>query len=43
MAPDLLLKHQDVTLATYVSKQMKHLKHASEALTKTPQKHLKPL
>jgi hypothetical protein len=28
--PDLLLKHLDVTLATYVSKQMKHLKYASE-------------
>jgi hypothetical protein len=27
---DLLLKHLDVTLATYVSKQIKHLKHASE-------------
>jgi len=34
--PDLLLKHPNATLATYVLRQMKHLKHASEALAKTP-------
>jgi hypothetical protein len=28
--PDLLLKHSDATLAIYMSRQMKHLKHASE-------------
>jgi hypothetical protein len=39
--PDLLLKHLDTTLATYVSSQMKHLKHASETLAKTPQNHYK--
>jgi hypothetical protein len=30
--PDLLLKHPDATLATYVLRQMKHMKHASETL-----------
>jgi hypothetical protein len=34
--PDLLLKHSDATLATYVLRLMKHLKHASETLVKTP-------
>ena len=34
--PDLLLKHSDATLATYVLRLMKHLKHASETLAKTP-------
>jgi hypothetical protein len=33
--PDLLLKHSDATLATYVCRHMKHLKHYSETLTKT--------
>jgi hypothetical protein len=37
--PDLLLKHPDATLTTYVLRQIKHLKHASEILAK----HLKPL
>ena len=41
--PDLLLKHFHVTLATYVSRQMKHLKHASKTLAKTPEKYLKLL
>jgi hypothetical protein len=30
--PNLLLKHPDATLATYVLRQMKHMKHASETL-----------
>ena len=34
--PDLLLKHTDAIFATYKRRQMKHLKHASETLTKTP-------
>jgi hypothetical protein len=38
---DLLLKHPDTILATYVCRQMKYLKHASETLTKTPEKHFK--
>jgi hypothetical protein len=32
--PDLLLKHPDVTIARYVQRQMKHLKHASKTLAK---------
>jgi hypothetical protein len=32
---DLLLKHPDATLATYVCRQMKHLKHVSETLEKS--------
>jgi hypothetical protein len=36
--PDLLLKHPDATLTTYVLRQIKHLKHASETLANT---HLK--
>jgi hypothetical protein len=39
--PNLLLKHSDATLATYVSRQMKHLKHVFETLAKTPQNHCK--
>jgi hypothetical protein len=39
--PDLLLKHPDATLATYVWGQMKYLKHASETLTKTLENHVK--
>jgi hypothetical protein len=39
--PDLLLKHLDATLATYVSRQMKHSKYSSETLAKTPQNHCK--
>jgi hypothetical protein len=35
---DLLLKHPYATVATYKRRQMKHLKHASETLTKTPEK-----
>jgi hypothetical protein len=31
---DLLLKHPDATLATYILRQMKHIKHASETLAK---------
>jgi hypothetical protein len=42
--PDLLLKHRDATLTTYVWRQMKHLKHASETFAKkTPEKHLKTI
>jgi hypothetical protein len=36
---DLLLKHPDVTLGTYIQRLMKHLKHTFETL----QKHLKTL
>jgi hypothetical protein len=32
---DLLSKHPDETLATYVRKQQKHLEHTSETLAKT--------
>jgi hypothetical protein len=32
---DLLLKHLDVILATNKRRQMKHLKHVCETLTKT--------
>jgi hypothetical protein len=32
------LKHPDATLATYVCRQMKHLKHVSETLAKTLEK-----
>jgi hypothetical protein len=39
--PDLLLKHPSGTLATYISKQMKHLKHASETLAKIHENHCK--
>jgi predicted RNase H-like nuclease len=39
--PDLLSKHPNVTFTTYVSRQMKHLKHASETLAKTLQNHCK--
>jgi hypothetical protein len=35
----LLLKHPDVTVATYKRRQMKHLKQASETLAKTSEKH----
>jgi hypothetical protein len=35
VTPDLLLKHSDATLATYIRRQMKHLKHTSETLVKT--------
>jgi hypothetical protein len=38
--PDLLLKHPDATLATYILRQMKHMKHASETLAKTAEKTL---
>jgi hypothetical protein len=38
---DLLLKHPDATFATYKRRQMKHLKHTSETLGKTPKKPLK--
>ena len=33
---DLLLKHPDATLATYVLRQMKHMIHAYEILVPTP-------
>jgi hypothetical protein len=33
--PDLLLKHPDKTLATYIRKQLKYLEHTCEKLTKT--------
>jgi hypothetical protein len=35
------LKHPDETFATYVYRQVKHLKHTSETLAKTPEKHMK--
>jgi hypothetical protein len=38
---DLVLKHPDAINATYVRKQIKHLKHVSETLAKTTEKHLK--
>jgi hypothetical protein len=38
---DLLLKYPDATLATYVWRQVKHLRHVSETLAKTPEKHCK--
>jgi hypothetical protein len=37
------LKHPDATLATYVGRLMRHLKHACETLAKTNEKHFKPL
>jgi hypothetical protein len=42
---DLLLKHSDKTCATYIWKQMKHLKHASIviAICATPDQLLKHL
>jgi hypothetical protein len=36
--PDLLLKYSDATLATYILRLMKHLKHESKTLIKTPKK-----
>jgi hypothetical protein len=36
---DVLLKHSDTTVALYVLRQLKHLKHASETL----KKHLKTI
>jgi hypothetical protein len=41
--PDLLLKHLDATVATYKTRQMKQLKHASKTLAKTPEKYLKTI
>jgi uncharacterized circularly permuted ATP-grasp superfamily protein len=41
--PDLFLKHPNTTVATYVSRQLKHLKHASETLKKHLKKHLKTI
>ena len=35
--PDLLLKDQNKTFATYVRKQLKDLQHTSETLIKTPE------
>jgi hypothetical protein len=35
VTPDLLLKYSDTTLATYVRRQVKYLRHVSETLTKT--------
>jgi hypothetical protein len=40
---DLLLKHPNTTVATYVRRQLKYFKHASETLEKTPEKQLGPL
>jgi hypothetical protein len=37
------LKYPDATLATYVRRQMKYLKHASKMLTKTPEKTLETI
>jgi hypothetical protein len=42
-APDLLLKHPDATVVIYKRRHMKHLKHTSETLAKTPEKHLKTI
>jgi hypothetical protein len=36
VTPDLLLKHPNTTLGTYIQRLMKHLKHTFEALVKTP-------
>jgi hypothetical protein len=41
--PDLLLKYPNTTVATYIRMQLKHLKHASETLEKTPEKQFGPL
>jgi hypothetical protein len=35
--PDLRLKHLNTTVATYVLRQMKYLKHAFETIAKTPE------
>jgi hypothetical protein len=40
--PNLLLKHPDATLAKRL-KINEHLKHASETLAKTHEKHLKTI
>jgi hypothetical protein len=40
---DLLLKQPDATFKTYLLRQMKHLTHASEALTKIPRRHFKTI
>jgi hypothetical protein len=34
--PNLLLKHPNATIATYIRRQIKHLKYASETHAKTP-------
>jgi len=39
--PDILLKYPDAIFATYNRRQMRHLKHVSETLAKTREKHLK--
>ena len=41
--PDILLKHPDATLATYVGRQIKYMKHTSETLAATPDLLLKYL
>jgi hypothetical protein len=41
--PDLLLKHPNTTVTIYIRRQLKHLKHASETLEKTPETHLKTI
>jgi hypothetical protein len=41
--PNLLLKHPNTTVATYVRRQMKHLKHASEFEKKNLKTLEKPL
>jgi aromatic ring-opening dioxygenase LigB subunit len=41
--PDLLLKHPDITVATYKRIQVKHVKQVSKTLTKTIEKHLKTI
>jgi hypothetical protein len=40
-APDLLLEHLDATIATYVRRQIKHLKHIFKTLAKTLEKQYK--
>jgi hypothetical protein len=40
---DLLLKHLDVTVATYKRRQMKYLKQPFKTLAKTFKKHLKTI
>ena len=41
--PDLLLKHSDAILATYIWRHVKHLKHTFEILAKTPENTWKSL
>jgi hypothetical protein len=40
---DLLFKHPNAILAAYILRQMKYMKHVSETLAKTSEKHLKTI